>query len=109
MKRTLPALALAFAALLLAPPLAYGHGDDHDDDDAHDRARARVLSGEILPLSTIVERAEREYDGDMIEAELESRHGRPVYEIKLLTGKGRVLKLLYDAGDGSLLKAREKR
>ena len=36
----------------------------------------------------------------MIEAELEHEHGRMVYELKLLTVEGRVVKLYYDARSG---------
>jgi len=104
---------LLAVALLIAGP-AWGHDDDDDDHEGggrhgHDRARARVLAGEILPLSAIVARAEREFGAEMIEAELEGHHGRPVYELKLLSRDGRLLKVYYDAGDGALIKTREKR
>ncbi|RAU23085.1 hypothetical protein CU669_02655 [Paramagnetospirillum kuznetsovii] len=69
----------------------------------HDDARRAVQAGEILPLSAILERVNAEYSGDLIEAELERKHGRPVYEIKLLSKDGKLLKLHYDARDGSAL------
>lgn len=75
----------------------------------HDRIRRAVLAGEILPLSRILEQVDRDYPGELIEAELEDKHGRPVYEIKRLTRDGRLLKLYYDATDGSRLKVKEKR
>jgi len=117
-KILLPVLGL-LVAIALTPPSA--RADDDDDDDApgwshhhghdrddHDRARRAMLAGEILPLSRILDRVEREFGGELLEAELESRHGEPVYEIKLIGGDGRMRKLLYDARDGRLLKSKER-
>jgi uncharacterized membrane protein YkoI len=103
------ALACLFALLVLGGSPALARDHDEEEEHGHDRARARVLSGEILPLSTIVGRAELSFGAEMIEAELESRHGRPVYELKLLSPGGRLMKVYYDAVDGSLLKSREER
>lgn len=94
--------ALLILALLLAAPVRAG--EDHD----HDRARRAVLAGEILPLSAILDQVNAEYGGDLIEAELERKHGRPVYEIKLLTRDGKLLKLHYDARDGSRVPGKER-
>ena len=70
-------------------------------EDAHDRARRAVEAGEIKPLREILAAAEAAYGGQLIEAELERRHGgRMVYELKLLTVEGRLLKVYYDAHSG---------
>lgn len=94
------ALALLPLALTLALPAWAG--------DGHDRARRGVLRGDLLPLERILEQADRDFPGELIEAELEEKHGRPVYEIKRLTTDGRLLKVYYDAADGSRLKVKEK-
>lgn len=74
----------------------------------HDRARRAVLSGEVVPLRTILDRATAEYGGEFIEAELEDEGEQMVYKVKLITPAGKVVKLVYDARDGSLLSARER-
>ena len=89
------------AILLLVCFPAFG-GEDHD------RIRRSVQAGEILPLARILEQVERDYPGQLIEAELEEKHGRPVYEIKQLTRDGRLLKLYYDAALGTRLKVKER-
>jgi uncharacterized membrane protein YkoI len=104
-----PILALILAVTMLAAVPAQAHDHDRDDHERdHDRVRRSVLAGEILPLSTILDRVERDFGGELIEAEMESYHGRPVYEIKLIGGAGRMRKLLYDAADGTLLKSKER-
>lgn len=77
-------------------------------DDDHDRARRAVEDGRILPLKDIIARAEAAYPGQLIEAELEEERGVMIYEIKMLTTDGRVMKLHYDAGTGALLRARSR-
>ncbi|CCG40064.1 PepSY domain-containing protein [Magnetospirillum molischianum] len=101
------ALLLAMTLLTASPVRAEGHGRDHDDE--HDWVRRSVLAGEIMPLAKILDRVDREFGGELIEAELDDHHGRPVYEIKLIGRDGRMRKLLYDAADGTLLKSKERR
>ncbi len=81
---------------------------DRDDGRDHDRALEALRSGEVLSLRAILDRVQTEFGGDLIEAELEDEDHRLVYEIKLLTAEGRVLKLEYDARTGDLLKTKEK-
>lgn len=87
------------------------YGYKRDDDHDHDRVRRAVERGEILPLSDILKRANREYPGQLIEAELEDEDGQIVYELVIISEDGRVFKLYYNARNGDLLKikGRDKR
>lgn len=96
----------AAAALVLVVAVAGGGQSRADDHDDHERAREAVRSGEIAPLSEILDQVERDFVGRMLEVELEDEDGRWVYEIKMLTEDGRVVKLLYDARDKTLIGAR---
>lgn len=100
-------MKIAIAPLMAA--LLVWHPATADED--HERVRRAVEAGQILPLKDILAKAESAYPGQMVEAELEAKDGTMVYEIKLLTTDGRVMKLLYDARTGELLKAkgRERR
>jgi len=77
-----------------------------DGEHDHDRARAVMvmLAGEVLPLSTILERVAREQPGQVLEVELERDDGRWIYELKLLQGEGKLVKLKVDARDGAVLR-----
>ena len=75
-------------------------------DDDHDRAREAMKAGLIRPLSDALGALERAYEGEVLEVELEeledeywNTEGKKgfVYEFKLLTPQGNVLKLYYDA------------
>jgi uncharacterized membrane protein YkoI len=82
--------------------LALGGLHAHADQD-HDRARAAVQAGQVLPLKTVLERLEQTHPGQVLEVDLEHDSGRWVYEIKLLQAGGRLVKLELDATSGAVL------
>jgi uncharacterized membrane protein YkoI len=107
-----PAACVAFLAfagfLFLAPDVAKA-----DDDD--ERARAALRAGDVVPLVQVLSKVESLYEGDVLEVELEDedddrRDGGTsagfVYEIKLLTPQGNVLKLELDAKTLEVLKVK---
>lgn len=89
-------------ALLLgsACGMALAFGDDHE------RARAALQAGEVLPLPLLLERVAREQPGQVLAVELERHDGLWVYELKLLDPAGRLVKLEVDARSAELLRRR---
>jgi uncharacterized membrane protein YkoI len=75
-------------------------------DQGHERARQALQRGEILPLRAILDSAERDFLGRVVEVELEG--GPPnawIYEIEIIAPDGSVLRLTYDARAGDLIRA----
>lgn len=95
----------AAVALCAALGAAGSAGVAHADTDA-DRARAALRSGEILPLSRILDTVSRQYAGDVIDVKLDRDDGIWTYEVKLLLPTSTIAKLEYDARDGKLIKAK---
>lgn len=93
---------LILLAALAAPPVLTTAGSDQD------RARAALQAGEVLSLRTILERVERDYPGQVIEAELERKGGRWVYELKLVQTGRQVIKLEIDASSAEVLRRDER-
>ena len=79
-------------------------------DDARHDPRQPAEAGEIAPLEQLLARIRRDYGGRVLKVELEGgdREGeaRWVYEAKVLTPEGSVLKLEYDAASMELLEIR---
>lgn len=80
---------------------------------AADQEQAIVVAPEkVAPLRSLLEQLSGSYPGRVLEVELErEEHGREdiwVYEVKLLTNRGRVLKLEYDAVSLELLEMEGK-
>ena len=102
--RTTAALAFTLLLGLCAPVVAR---DGMKDD--HERARAAVQAGEILPLTVLLERLQRTYPGQVLELELEREDGRWIYEVRLLQPNGQLLRLELDARTAQVLEGRRKR
>jgi len=96
---------------LLAVPLASAGAAAHADDDRadHDRARAALAAGEVLPLATVLERVSRTDPGQVLSVELEHKRGRWIYELKLLRPGGTLARLDVDARTAAVLRTREPR
>lgn len=94
------ALVLGLAMASFSPAAQAGRKDDHD------RARAAVQAGEVLPLPALLERLQRTHPGGVLELELEREHGRWIYEVKLLQPDGQLLKLEVDAATAQVLRVR---
>ncbi len=100
----MPALLLALVLLPLQPGSARADSDGRD----HERARAALQAGEVMPLPQLLQKLQRSHPGQVLELELEREDGRWIYEVKLLQGKGRLLKLEVDAATGEVLEIKRK-
>lgn len=74
-------------------------------DDDHERARELVKSGEIMPLELLLQKIVDKDSGKLrlLEAELENKSGRLVYELELVDEQGVVREMLFDARTGEAL------
>ena len=98
----LMALAVAAATAGTAAQAAErGHGD-------HDLARQALEQGQALPLRSVLDTVERDYQGQVLKIEFKHDDGRFIYEIRLLQNDGRMAKLKVDAVDGKLLSIKRK-
>lgn len=104
-----PALLGAFA---LGGALWLGAGLDlpqaHSDESDHELARQALQQGKVLPLRTVLDQVERQYQGQVLKVEFEHDDGRFIYEMRLLHPNGQLSKLKVDAVDGRVLSVRRK-
>lgn len=77
-------------------------------EEDHDRAKILKERGDIRPLGEILEKAQKDYPGTIIEVELEEEEGVIIYELEVLEASGVVRELKYDAKSGVFLKAEEE-
>lgn len=87
-------LSVLTAVVLMGGFVASSVADDGDQD----RARAALLRGEVEPLHKALSVVEKRLKGDVIEVELEEENvfgtgPTLLYEIKVLTPEGHVVKL----------------
>lgn len=99
-------LSTLSGALLGSALLILGLGAHAEDD--HDRARRLRDAGDILPLETIIERAQHERPGQILELHLEEKRNRLLYEVELVDEQGIVWELYFDARSGDLVKTKQE-
>ena len=97
---------VAFVLLLstLSFGVSTGLADKKDKKKEHEVVREALQRGEVLPLTRILEIANQQVPGDVIEVELEQEKVGLIYEIKILTGNGRVREVKIDARTGNVVK-----
>lgn len=85
---------------------AFSHSVHAEEPGDHDRARRALEAGEVLPLKTVLEKVSLDTPGQVMEVEMERKGARWVYEIKILRPGGALVKLVVDAGDGTIVARR---
>lgn len=95
-------IILLLGTLALGP--SPGLADKPERKNEHNAIREALQRGEVLPLEKILAIANQHVPGDVIEVELEQKHGALVYEIKILTSTGRVREVKIDARTGKVIK-----
>ena len=98
-------LSCVALCLLGASPLLRADDDDHG---AHELARQALEQGRVLPLRAVLEKIERDYQGQALKVEFEQDDGRFLYNIRLLQSDGRMVKLKVNAVDGKVLEIKRK-
>lgn len=69
----------------------------------YETAHRLSAAGEILPLETILQRAQQHQPGRVLEVEFEQQREQYIYEIEILDPKGAVWELKLDARTGQLM------
>ncbi len=91
---------LPLLGLLLVRQVSASHAVDQDE------VRRLRAGGAIVPLTQLVDDAQRRHAGRVLEVELKQRDGGYRYEIEILDAAGIVRELIYDAVSGRLLDER---
>ncbi|WP_203072165.1 PepSY domain-containing protein [Falsiroseomonas ponticola] len=93
-------LCLAF----IAAPACAARAEDRRRREQQERARRALAEGRIRPLAEILVLLQPRLGGEVIGVELDEEDGIFVYEIKVLTPRGRRLEYEVDAATGRVLK-----
>lgn len=96
-------LLVAAMAALAAPALTLAK-DDKDDKADQRAASAALARGEILPIARVLAIATERVPGDVLKVKLERESFGFKYEVKILTGGGRVREVEIDAKSGRIIK-----
>lgn len=99
--------AIALGATLwgaVLPGLPQAHADERD----HELARQALQQGKVVPLRTVLDQVERDYQGQVIKVEFEHDDGAFIYELRVLQRSGQLLKVKLNAVNGQVIKVSKK-
>ncbi len=105
--RKFPFLASA-AAAAVAATLLVATGTVSADSLRQNEVRQLRESGKILPMEEILAQVRKVQPGQVVEIELEREDAAYVYEVKVIDDKDAIHKLELDAGNGEVLRRKEK-
>lgn len=74
-----------------------------DDDYDPERLQQLVQSKQLMPLEQLLDTHRELLSGRVVDVELEREHKRWIYEIKVLTEKGKRREFYFDGTTGALL------
>lgn len=93
---------LFIAGTLTGGGLAYGDGNGKEDDKATMAAAAKVT------IEQAVKTASQTVPGKIVEAELETKHNRLVWEVEIVTSEKKVMEVHIDAATGAVIDVEEE-
>lgn len=98
MKTWIRAITMVLAGMIFLPATAWAEADD-------DQQRVRTLreQGEILPLHVILEKAQTQRPGHVLEVEFKESDHRYTYEVQILSPEGEVWEVEINAVTGEPL------
>lgn len=91
------------AALCMTTSATAGSSKEQRRAEEAKTIRTAVERGQLIALPRILALAHQRVKGDVVKVELEHEEGRLLYEIKILTGNGRVREVKLDARTGALI------
>lgn len=101
-----PFLAVCTAVLpVLADDDDYGERRRGGD---HEIARGALERGEIVPLDDVLAEVRKTIAGQIVRIKLERKHGRWLYELRVLGPDGSIMEVYVDARTKAIVKVKEK-
>ncbi len=100
-------LVVALCVLMAAAAPAGADREGGRGGDDQERALQARRSGAVLPIEVILDRALKDYPGEIVEIDFDDEDDGFIYEIKVLTRRGIVLEIDVDAATGRILDLEE--
>ncbi len=98
----------AFAAIGIVLVLGSPAWSDKKKDKQDDHVSELVKDAKIT-IDQAIKTATEKVQGTVVEAELEKKHGKTVWEVEVLGADGKVTEVHIDAGTGSVIDTEEKK
>ncbi len=106
MKTTGLVVTLCLGTVLLAAPTAWS--DEKGKRKEKEAPVTELVKDAKVTIDQAIKTAVEKVPGTVVEAELEKKHGKTVWEVEVLGSDGSVTEVHVDAGDGSVIDTEKK-
>ena len=73
------------------------------------KSKADLAAGAKVTIDQAIKTASEKVPGKVIEAELETKHDKTVWEVEVLAGDGKIMEVHIDAESGAVIDTEEKK
>ena len=99
-------IIVGFLLALGAPAWSDEKGKKHQEEDEH---AAALIKDAKVTIDQAIKTASDKVQGTVVEAELEKKHGKAVWEIEVVGADGKATEVHIDAGSGDIIDTEEKK
>src|SRR5574341_157579 len=99
---------LGFSAVMLIAAVLAVTGSAWSDSD-EGKKKAEMAAAAKVPIDQAIKAASDKAPGKVIEAELENKHGKIVWEIEVVTAEGKTVEVHVDADSGAVIDTEEEK
>lgn len=96
-------------AVIAAAVLASAGTVWSDSKEGKKMSKAEMAAGVKVTIDQAIKAASDKAPGKVIEAEIEQKHGKIVWEVEVVTAEGKVLEVHVDADSGAVIDTEEKK
>ncbi|MEW6544646.1 MAG: PepSY domain-containing protein [Nitrospirota bacterium] len=108
MKRIMTAAALVIGMALLTSGPAWSDAKGKKKED-EGKEKVEMATAAKVTIDQAIKTASEKVAGKVIEAELEKKHDKAVWEVEVLTADGKVMEVHIDADSGAVIDTEEKK
>lgn len=105
-KKTIAGVAVLAATLAIGAPAWSGKDGKQEMDET--REAVELSRSAKIAIEQAVKTATEKLAGKVIEAELEKKHGKGVWEVEIVGADGKVMEVHVDADTGAVIDMEEK-
>ncbi len=107
-RSTMPAILAVGAALVLAGPALSGDkGGKHGEHEG--KGMAEMAAAAKVPIDQAIKTATDKVPGKVVEAELEKKHDKIVWEVEVVGADGKIAEVHIDADSGAVIDVEDKK
>jgi uncharacterized membrane protein YkoI len=108
MKQLLGMMALAIGALLVLSPPAWSDDKGKGKKDESKETVEMAATAKVT-IDQAIKTALEKVPGKVVEAELEKKHDKAVWEVEIVTAENKIMEVHIDAGSGAVIDVEEEK